>query len=90
MAGGLSTSVPAEARVAFNPVSFTVRSARCAHAWVTKEVHGYLLEDAENGVRLASGTSTLVTYDYRDSRTIPIPEDWRRAIESYEALFNHS
>src|SRR3972149_2720772 len=46
----------------------------------------YLLEAAENGKRLASGSSVLVTYNYRDARSLPIPEDWRETISSFEGL----
>jgi acyl-CoA thioesterase FadM len=35
---------------------------------------------------LASGSTVLVAYDYRAERTIPIPDDWRQAIASFENL----
>ena len=46
----------------------------------------YRLEDAEIGQELASGSTVLVAYDYRAERTIPIPDDWRQAIASFENL----
>ena len=84
----------AEAQVAFNsPILYGqklrvgVRVSRLGNKSLTMD---YLLEDAENGKRLASGSSVLVTYDYRDARSLPIPEDWRKAIESFEAFSNDS
>jgi len=84
----------AEAQVAFNsPILYGqklrvgVRVSRLGNKSLTMD---YLLEDAENGHRLASGSSVLVTYDYRDARSLPIPEDWRKAIESFEALSHDS
>jgi acyl-CoA thioester hydrolase len=46
----------------------------------------YRLEDAGSGQELASGSTVLVAYDYRAERTIPIPDDWRQAIASFENL----
>ena len=84
----------AEAQVVFNSpilygqkVRVGVRVSRLGNKSLTMD---YLLEDAENGKRLASGSSVLVTYDYRDARSLPIPEDWRKAIESFEAFSNDS
>ena len=80
----------AEAQVVFNSpilygqkVRVGVRVSRLGNKSLTMD---YLLEDAENGKRLASGSSILVTFDYRDARSLPIPEDWRKAIESFETL----
>ena len=84
----------AEAQVVFNsPILYGqklrvgVRVSRLGNKSLTMD---YLLEDAENGKRLASGSSILVTFDYRDARSLPIPEDWRKAIESFEAFSNDS
>ena len=80
----------AEAQVAFNsPILYGqklrvgVRVSRLGNKSLTMD---YLLEDAENGKRLASGSSVLVTYDYRGARSLPIPEDWRKMIASFEGL----
>ncbi len=40
------------------------------------------VEHAENGKRLAEGKTVVVTYDYKAGRSIPIPDDLRRLIES--------
>src|SRR4030066_1131521 len=84
----------AEAQVVFNSpilygqkVRVGVRVSRLGNKSLTMD---YLLEDAENGKRLASGPSVLGTYNYRDARSLPIPEDWRKAIESFEALSHDS
>jgi acyl-CoA thioester hydrolase len=36
------------------------------------------------GREFASGSSTLVTFDYRTRKTIPIPDDWREKITKFE------
>jgi acyl-CoA thioester hydrolase len=46
----------------------------------------YVIEDAETGQALAEGASVLVAYDYHNSRSIPIPEEWRRIIARFEDL----
>jgi len=44
----------------------------------------YRLEDAQSGVEFAACTTVLVTYDYHKGKTIPIPEGWREAIQTFE------
>ena len=80
----------AEAQVVFNsPILYGqklrvgVRVSRLGNKSLTMD---YLLEDAENGKRLASGSSVLVTYNYRDARSLPIPEDWREKITLFENM----
>lgn len=48
----------------------------------------YVLEDGENGKHLATGKSILVTYDYHQACSIPIPESWRQAIGGFEKDIN--
>lgn len=43
-----------------------------------------VLEDPESSETLASGRSTLVAYDYSAAESIPIPDNWRTAIENFE------
>jgi acyl-CoA thioester hydrolase len=43
----------------------------------------YLVRTAD-GRRLASGRTVLVAYDYRQGRSIPIPDEWRRTILAFE------
>jgi acyl-CoA thioester hydrolase len=44
----------------------------------------YSLEEAGSEALFATGSSVLVAYDYRENRTMPIPEHWRNTILSYE------
>ena len=46
----------------------------------------YRMEDAQTGQELASGSSVLVTYDYRSGKTMPIPVSWRGTIAEFENL----
>ena len=46
----------------------------------------YLIRDAGSGERLATGRTILVAYDYRQARSIAVPAEWRRVIESFEGL----
>lgn len=46
----------------------------------------YQIEDEDSRRTLADGATVLVTYDYHISQTIPIPDDWRRAITAFENL----
>ena len=42
------------------------------------------LTAAADGRELAQSSSVLVTYDYEQSRPMPVPDDWRRALMTYE------
>ena len=42
--------------------------------------------DAETGKELARGEVVIVTYDYKEEKTIPIPEEWRERIITFEGL----
>jgi acyl-CoA thioester hydrolase len=42
--------------------------------------------DAESGKEIAKGEVVMVTYDYRQEKTIPIPQEWRDRIEQFEGL----
>lgn len=44
----------------------------------------YVLEDIESSLQLATGKTILVTYDYHQACSIPIPEAWRLAINLFE------
>lgn len=46
----------------------------------------YAIEDLETGRTLAQATTVQVAYDYRQEQTIPIPTEWRQAIEAFESL----
>jgi acyl-CoA thioester hydrolase len=42
--------------------------------------------DAETGKEIAKGEVAIVTYNYREEKTIPIPQEWRDRIVGYEGL----
>ena len=42
--------------------------------------------DADTGKELAKGEVVIVTYDYKDEKTIPIPQEWRERIVEFEGL----
>ena len=42
--------------------------------------------DTDTGEELAKGEVILVTYDYKEERTIPIPQAWREKIIEFEGL----
>lgn len=46
----------------------------------------YVVEDATTQAVLATGTTIQVAYDYRQQKSIPIPEPWRKAIGEFEGL----
>lgn len=46
----------------------------------------YSIEDQDGVQEFAVGRTVLVTYDYQRAATIPIPENWRRAITEFEGL----
>lgn len=38
-----------------------------------------------DGRLVAEARTTLVAFDYRNDRTMPVPDEWRERIESYES-----
>ena len=42
--------------------------------------------DVESGREIAKGEVIMVTYDYRQEKTIPIPQEWRDKISTFEGL----
>lgn len=44
----------------------------------------YLITDLKDGRPIAVGNSTQVYYDYRQEKTLPIPDDFRNRIENLE------
>jgi len=43
----------------------------------------------ENKETVATGKTVLVTYDYKASQTVPIPDTWRAHITKYEKITGH-
>ena len=42
--------------------------------------------NADTGKVLASGTVILVMFDYREHKTISVPDEWRKKISEFEGL----
>jgi len=66
-----------------DPVRVGVRISRIGNKSMTSE---YSIEDARNASEFATGSSVLVAYDYHNNRSVPIPEEWRKAILQFEEL----
>lgn len=49
---------------------------------------GQNIVDIHSGKELAKGEVVLVTYDYREGKTIPIPQQWREKIIAFEGLMS--
>jgi len=78
----------AEARVTFlMPVQFGIKAqvgARTTRLGNKSIEMTYSLQDMESNQEYASGSAVLVAYDYRDQKTVPIPDHWRNAITDFE------
>ena len=46
----------------------------------------YTIEDTQSGLELATGSTVQVAYNYHTKETIPIPENWREIITTFERL----
>jgi acyl-CoA thioester hydrolase len=46
----------------------------------------YIFDQAKTGQKYATGSTVLVAYDYRQNRSIPVPEVWRKNITLFENL----
>jgi len=42
--------------------------------------------DADTGKELAKGEVVMVTYDYKDEKTMSVPQEWRERITAFEGL----
>ena len=60
-----------------------VRVARLGNKSMTME---YRIFDEASSAELATGSTVLVTFDYRSQQTIPIPAEWREKISEFEGL----
>jgi len=66
-----------------DPVRVGVGISRIGNKSMTSE---YRIEDARDASEFATGSSVLVAYDYHNNRSVPIPEEWRKAILQFEGL----
>jgi Predicted thioesterase len=42
--------------------------------------------DTDRGTEVARGEVIIVTYDYKDEKTISVPQEWREKITAFEGL----
>lgn len=59
------------------------RTSRMGNKSMTLE---QCIVDADNGELYATGEVVLVTYDYHQRKSVPIPDDWRKIISSFERI----
>jgi len=65
----------------FQNVQVGVRVARIG----TKSlVMHYSMEDRDDGQVLATAETIMVAFDYHTHQSIPVPEDWKQKIRTYE------
>jgi acyl-CoA thioester hydrolase len=60
-----------------------VRVAKLGNKSMTWEQN---IVDAKTGKELAKGELVIVAYDYKEEKTIPVPQDWREKISTFERL----
>jgi acyl-CoA thioester hydrolase len=69
-------------RVAYGqPIHVGVRISRLGNKSLEMV---YTLRDRETDEELAAGWSILVAFDYQSHQSIPVPQDWRTAIQAFE------
>jgi len=80
----------AEAQVTFlSPIHFGhqvqvgVCVTRLGHKSLDME---YQMVEGNTGENFATGKSVLVSYDYHLKKTIPIPANWRQAMQEFDSL----
>jgi acyl-CoA thioester hydrolase len=64
-------------------VKVGVRVAKLGNKSMTWEQN---IVDAETGKELARGELVIVAYDYKQEKTIPLPQQWREKIIEFEGL----
>jgi acyl-CoA thioester hydrolase len=64
-----------------DPIRVGVCISQIGNKSMTSE---YQIEDARDSSLFATGSSVLVAYDYRNKRSVPIPEAWRNLILQFE------
>ena len=60
-----------------------VHAARLGNKSMTWEQN---IVDSETSKEITKGEVVMVTYDYQEEKTIPIPQEWREKIEQFEGL----
>ena len=49
-------------------------------------VFAYEIRDEDTQEVLATAETVMVTFDYRQQKSIPVPEGWRKSISQYEGI----
>jgi acyl-CoA thioester hydrolase len=71
----------------FEPIHFGqtikvgVRAAKFGTKSMTWEQN---IVDADTGKEFAKGEVVVVTYDYTEEKTLPVPQEWREKISEFE------
>jgi acyl-CoA thioester hydrolase len=60
-----------------------VRTSKLGNKSMTME---QCVVDARTGGVYSTGTVIAVTYDYKEKKTIPVPDEWRRYISEFEGV----
>jgi acyl-CoA thioester hydrolase len=60
-----------------------VRVARIGNKSLTFE---YVLEDQDTGQVLVRAETIMVAFDYHASQSIPVSQDWRQKIQTFEGI----
>ena len=78
----------ADAHIAFlapihyeNEVKVGVRTSKLGNKSMTIEQN---IINIVSGQEMAKGEVVMVTFDYQNQETIPVPEDWREKISEFE------
>lgn len=66
-----------------NPIKVGVRTSKIGNKSMTVE---QCVLNADTGKVFAAGTVILVTFNYRQHKTIPVPDEWREKISKFEGL----
>ena len=65
------------------PIEVGVRVTRLGTKSLTME---YCVKDVKTNQELATGSSVLVAFDYSQRTSIPVPDNWRKTISTFEGL----
>jgi len=57
------------------------RAAKIGTKSITYE---YILEDVDSGAKLAVGEVVTVAFNFREHRSVPVPDEWRKKISEFE------
>lgn len=81
--------IVADAHIAFlapihfgNDIKVGVRTLKLGNKSMTLEQN---IVNNASGQESAKGEIIMVTFDYHDHKTIPVPEDWREKITKFES-----